>query len=437
MATTTNFGWPTPDNTSYVRNGASDMRTLGSAIDTSMADLKGGTTGQVLKKNTNTDMDFVWAAESGGISPTIFDAKGDLIGASAADTAARLAVGSDDQVLVADSSASTGLAWKSYGAQLVAGKNKILNGDFGIWQRGTTFTNSNSWNGYAADRWYFVTDGSGSARTISQQTFTPGSAPVTGYESAYFIRWNETSAGSGSTYHALEQHIEDVRTFAGQTVTLSFWAKADAARTISTQFSQSFGTGGSSAVYTTIGSVNLTTSWQRFTLTVAVPSVSGKTIGASSFLNFTFLLPINAVYSVDIWGVQLEAGSVATPFTTATGNPASELAACQRYYFRTVSGNAYGRLGFGMAQTTTTAQTYVKAPATMRVSPTSVDYGGNLRLSDIASGTAVSTVTLNTQSTPDQATIALTVASGLTAYRPYFLESSNDATAYIGFSAEL
>ena len=58
MATTTNFGWETPDDTDLVKDGAAAMRTLGSAIDTSLVDLKGGTTGQVLSKASNTDMDF-------------------------------------------------------------------------------------------------------------------------------------------------------------------------------------------------------------------------------------------------------------------------------------------------------------------------------------------------------------------------------------------
>jgi hypothetical protein len=62
MATTTNFGWTTPDNTDLVKNGALAIRTLGSAIDTSLLDLKGGTTGQVLTKASGTDMDFSWAA---------------------------------------------------------------------------------------------------------------------------------------------------------------------------------------------------------------------------------------------------------------------------------------------------------------------------------------------------------------------------------------
>lgn len=111
MANTTNFGWETPDDTDLVKDGAAAMRTLGNSIDTSLGDLKGGTTGQVLAKNSNTDMDFIWTADASGISPTIVDAKGDLIAATAADTVARLAVGTNGQVLTADSTATTGLKW--------------------------------------------------------------------------------------------------------------------------------------------------------------------------------------------------------------------------------------------------------------------------------------------------------------------------------------
>lgn len=113
MATTPNFNWSTPDNTGLVKNGALDIRTLGNSIDASMADLKGGTTGQVLAKATNTDMDFTWVAQddSNAIQNAIVDAKGDLIAATAADTPARLAVGTNGQVLTADSTAATGLAW--------------------------------------------------------------------------------------------------------------------------------------------------------------------------------------------------------------------------------------------------------------------------------------------------------------------------------------
>jgi hypothetical protein len=113
MANTTNFNWETPDDTDLVKDGAAAIRTLAGAIDTSLVDLKGGTSGQVLSKATNTDMDFTWVAQddSNAIQNAIIDAKGDLIVGTAADTPARLAVGSNDQVLTADSSTATGLKW--------------------------------------------------------------------------------------------------------------------------------------------------------------------------------------------------------------------------------------------------------------------------------------------------------------------------------------
>lgn len=115
MATTTNFGWETPDDTDLVKDGAAAMRTLGSAIDTSLVDLKGGTTGQVLSKATNTDMDFTWVTpnDADAIQNSIIDAKGDLISATAADTPERLAVGTNGQFLTVDSTTATGLKWAS------------------------------------------------------------------------------------------------------------------------------------------------------------------------------------------------------------------------------------------------------------------------------------------------------------------------------------
>lgn len=112
MATTTpNFGWPVPTSSDLVKNGATAIEGLGDAIDASLLDLKGGTSGQVLAKASATDMDFSWVTDATGIPATIFDAKGDIIAATAADTASRLAVGANDTVLTADSTTATGLKW--------------------------------------------------------------------------------------------------------------------------------------------------------------------------------------------------------------------------------------------------------------------------------------------------------------------------------------
>lgn len=113
MATSPLFGWEEPDDTDLVKDGAAAIRTLGNAIDTSMGDLLGGSSGQVLSKNSNTNMDFAWVTpdDANAIQNAIVDAKGDLIAASAADTPARLAVGNNGETLVADSSTATGLKW--------------------------------------------------------------------------------------------------------------------------------------------------------------------------------------------------------------------------------------------------------------------------------------------------------------------------------------
>ena len=123
MANTTNFNWETPDDTDLVKDGAAAIRTLGNSIDTSFVDLKGGTTGQVLSKASNTDLDFSWVAQddSNAIQNAIFDAKADILTATAADTPARLAVGANDTVLTADSSTATGLKWAA-----PAGGGKVL-----------------------------------------------------------------------------------------------------------------------------------------------------------------------------------------------------------------------------------------------------------------------------------------------------------------------
>jgi hypothetical protein len=254
-------------------------------------------------------------------------AKGDLRVGTGTNLSGILGVGNSGEQIVADSSTSTGLR---YQGNFAAGKNKVINGDFGIWQRGTSFTPTSAAAIFTTDRFQIYQNGSGSF-TCSQQTFTPGTAPVAGYESQYFHRIALTTLGTTNAW-VFNSNLEDVRVFAGQTVTLSFWAKGTAA-TIGCYLQQNFGSGGSSVVQTASQSNTLTTSWQRFSFTVALPSISGKTIGTGSSLAVYFGSgTVLANTSWDIWGVQLEASNTATAFQTATGTIQGELAACQRYY---------------------------------------------------------------------------------------------------------
>ena len=309
----------------------------------------------------------------------------------------------------------------------VAGKNAIINGAFDFWQRGTSFSST----GYTADRWNV--NFSGATGTVSQQTFTPGTAPVAGYEGQFFLRLATTVADDNSR---IEQKIENVRTFAGQTVTVSLWAKADSARTITLNPYQSFGSGGSADVSITGQTISVTTAWTRFTKTFDVPSVSGKTIGTGSFLSLELLHAPNATFTLDLWGVQVEAGSVATPFTTATGTIQGELAACQRYYVKIGGSAAYETIGLGSGWSSTRTGIQIKLPTTMRIAPSSVDYALPLELSDSVTGYAVTTASM-TNAGKDVAVFRADVASGLTQFRPYSLTTNNSTSAYVAFSAEL
>ena len=344
-----------PTASDLVTDLPADFETFGQAVATSMADLLGGTTGQVLSKASNTDMDFTWVAQddSNAIQNAIVDAKGDLIGATAADTPARLAVGTNGQVLTADSTAATGLAWAtpSGGTNLFyAGKNKIINGDFSINQRNFTSNTTNATFNF--DRYMQINTGTGATLTITPQVFTPGTAPVAGYEGTNYVRGVTTNGSDAGTYAILMQKIENVRTLAGQTATISFWAKAATGTPkLSVELQQGFGTGGSTAVETAAASAfTLSTSWARYSTTINVPSVSGKTIGTGSSLSVYIWMSAGSTFNsransiglqsntFDIWGVQVEAGSTATDFQTATGTIQGELAACQRYYQLIASG---------------------------------------------------------------------------------------------------
>jgi hypothetical protein len=331
-----------------------------------------------------------------------------------------------------------------------AGKNKIINGDFGIWQRGTSFTTT----AYTADR-FFLNAAVTSGLSVSRQTFTLGTAPVSGYEGQYFADIAGTITNASTGYILLVQRIENVRTLAGQTVTYSFWAKGSTSGTISTAISQAFGTGGSPSATVFVGnsSHSITTSWQRFTVTIALPSISGKTIGTNgdSQLQLSIVKNMGTLYSSDygsanytgtlsIWGVQLEAGSTATAFQTATGTIQGELSACQRYYYRATPGTTQGTYGIGTARSTTAGDVFIPFPVSMRVVPTVLDFANLAYQSGSLAAprlTASGLVYNANNTTNNNALINGTVSSGFTSNQVIYLLNDNNSAGYIGFGAEI
>ena len=234
-------------------------------------------------------------------------------------------------------------------------RNLIINGDFQVAQRGTSF-NPSSGFGYTLDRWQTYSYASSSA-TVSRQTFTLGQTDVPD-SPRYFARVTGTSVRP-----YLEQRIESVSRFGGRTVTLSLWAKSSDVTDLAIDSFSYFGSGGSStAVDNNNQSIGtLSSTWTKFTYTWTISSHSGKTIGDGNYYGVDITAVSGDVGTIDIALVQLEFGSVATPFEHRSYG--EELALCQRYYWttpNTVYGNAYGS-GNSMGK--------IIFPTTMRATP--------------------------------------------------------------------
>jgi len=249
-------------------------------------------------------------------------------------------------------------------------RNKIINGDFGINQR--AFTSTTSDGAYGFDRWrMFASDGT---TTYSAQTFTAGNA-IPNQEPKNFARLVTSGQTASTAVSILVQRIEDVRTSAGQQVTVSFWAKAASGTPkVSVEFVQGFGSGGSADVNTYINQVTLSTSWVRYTVTGVPPSISGKTIGSDNgYLALHLWVSGGSTYNsrtgslgiqsntFDFWGVQLEQNYQPTPFEQRPYGV--ELSLCQRYFSNNQSATF-------VYNTTTSVGGIVSGFQTMRGAPT-------------------------------------------------------------------
>lgn len=223
-------------------------------------------------------------------------------------------------------------------------RNRIINGNFDFWQRSTTSNISAGANAYVADRFRTFSVG-GSTIVVSQQSFTIGQGVVPN-EPVFFCRNAVTSVAGAGNGSVMSQAMEGVRSYAGQTITVSFWAKSASAQNIALEFSQNFGSGGSpSSSVTGIGvtTIALTTSWLQYTTTISIPSISGKTIGTAGGDNLqmswwfeagsNFNSRTNSLGqrsgTIDISQVQVELGSQVTAFEIRP--IALEFELCTRY----------------------------------------------------------------------------------------------------------
>jgi hypothetical protein len=331
-------------------------------------------------------------------------------------------------------------------AGVTAGKNAVINGAFDFWQRGTSVSATASANTWTADRWALSTFAN-CASTISRQ-LTNDTTNLPNIQ--YCARFQRNSGQTGTSGFYITQAFETVNAipYAGKTVTMSFYARAGANYSPTSNVLKVYlltGTGTdqprAGASYTgELSPINttatLTTTWQRFSFT---GTIATNVTEFSPTFEATHTGTAGAADYFEVTGVQVEVGSVATPFSRNAGTIQGELAACQRYYIRLTGGQAYSIYGIGFGRASgATADVLVNLPVTMRVIPTVLEYG-NIQLS--VPGSAGATITaITTPSSHDENSQyigALAVSATVTAAKPYFIGNNNNAAGYLAFGAEL
>jgi len=336
--------------------------------------------------------------------------------------------------------AGTPGTWQLSGVSInenIAGKNFVINGGMDIAQRGTSFTIGNS-TSYTLDRWS-TSGNASSAYTVSQI-----SSGLTGFQ--YAMRSQRNSGATSTANFSIGQSLETKNSIplAGQTVTLSFWARVGSNYSGASGqliFYAAWGTGtdqnfqnGGYTGQTQIANAYFTptTSWQRFSYTGTVGS-SATQVALEWYYAGVGTAGANDYF--DITGVQLEIAPQATPFSRTGGSIGGELALCQRYYWRNTTLSSNTPIGLpGIASSATLINYVFQLPVTMRTYPALVETSG---LQAIIPFFSSSNLTYNNINATTYNTISISFSgTGMTGTLPYFLYS-NASNSYIGIGAEL
>jgi hypothetical protein len=322
---------------------------------------------------------------------------------------------------------------------------------------------------YTLDRWN-VQNNSGAARFNVRQNVNSVTPPA-GY--TYYLGITSTSAYSvaATDVIGINQFIEGYNiadlawgTASAATVTLSFWVRSSLTGAFGALVVEAAAGG---AYYPFSYTISAANTWEQKTVTILGPTIGtwNSTNGKGPQVLFNMGVgstytgtggswTASAVYSPTgstnlvatngatwyVTGVQLEKGSTATSFDYRPYG--TELALCQRYYYRVVSQASYGRFGAGYNQNTTASQAVIPFPVTMRTNPTALEQSGtaaDYAIVHLTTATNCSAVPIyNSGTNSSSATVTTTVASGLTAGNGcQFTSASGITTAYLGWSAEL
>jgi hypothetical protein len=340
-------------------------------------------------------------------------------------------------------------------------KNRIINGDMVIAQRGSSFSNPTA-GFYTLDRWYIRTQNASIVSTITQSSTAPA-----GFTNSFYLSIG-TGASSGSTDRAqLYQGIEGFNvadlgwgTASAKTITISFWVRSS----LTGQFGGSLQNNDGNRSYPFIYTISSANTWEQKSVTIAGDTTgtwtTNSTAGIQLFFDLgagsSFLTTASSWASGDyrgatgdtsivattgatfyITGVQLEQNTSATPFERRLYN--QELANCQRYYYQITGGstNTFAAVGIAVAASSTVATPCTALPVAMRSAPT-ISFGGTITVDAGPSNVATFTSLSSSYGGTAMCWFAVNVTgNALTVGRAANVYTNNATTNYVAYSAEL